>query len=118
MQTKEIIESYYDGIAQKKGWESVISEEIIFSGAGPKTVGKTAYIEGTSRFLRAVKSSKVVTLIIEGDKACAVVRYELVSPKGKEMSSEVAEILSVRDGKIDSSSIFFDTAGFKEFMAQ
>jgi ketosteroid isomerase-like protein len=34
------------------------------------------------------------------------------------MSSDVAEILSVRDDKIDSSSIFFDTAGFKEFMAQ
>jgi len=118
MQTKEIIESYYDGIAQKKGWESVISEEIIFSGAGPKTVGKTAYIEGTTRFLKAVKTSKIITLILEGNKACAVIRYELVSPKGKEMSSEVAEILSVRDGKIDSSSIFFDTAGFKEFMAQ
>ena len=118
MQTKEIIERYYDGIAQKKGWESLISEEIAFSGAGPKTTGKSAYIEGTSRFLRAVKTSKVVTLIIEGDKACAVVRYELVSPKGKEISSEVAEILSVQDGKINSSSIFFDTAGFKEFMAQ
>ena len=118
MQTKEIIERYYDGIAQKKGWESEISEGIAFSGAGPKTTGKAAYIEGTSRFLRAVKTSKVVILIIEGNKACAVVRYELVSPKGKEMSSEVAEILSVGDGKINSSSIFFDTAGFKEFMAQ
>jgi ketosteroid isomerase-like protein len=118
MQTKEIIEKYYDGIAQKKGWESGISEEIVFSGAGPKTKGKTAYIEGTGRFLRAVKASNVVTMIVEGNKACAVIRYELVSPKGKEMSSEVAEILSVKNGKIDSSSIFFDTVAFRDFMAQ
>jgi ketosteroid isomerase-like protein len=118
VQTKEIIQSYYDGIAQKKGWESVISDEIAFSGAGPKTKGKTAYIEGTGKFLRAVKSSKVVTMIIEGDKACTIVRYELVSPKGNNMSSDVAEILSVKNGKIDSSTIFFDTAAFKDFMAQ
>jgi ketosteroid isomerase-like protein len=118
MQTKEIVESYYDGVAQKRWWESIISEEIAFTGPGINSKGKNAYVEATARFLRAVKISKVIQMIIEGDNVCAIVRYDLESPKGNRMSSDVAEILSVRNGKIDSSTIFFDTIAFKEFTAK
>jgi hypothetical protein len=32
MNTKELFETYYDGLAQKKGWESVISDDFKFVG--------------------------------------------------------------------------------------
>jgi ketosteroid isomerase-like protein len=119
MTTKEIIQKYYDGIARKDGWQNVISDDVTFGGTGVKsTQGKDAYIEATSNFLRAVKTSKVKDMIIDGDKACAVVHYELASPKGNSAGLDVAELLSVKHGKIDSSTIFFDTAAFRAFMAQ
>ena len=55
---------------------------------------------------------------MEGEKACVIVHYELMSPKGNSASSDVAEILVVKDGKIGSSTIYFDTAAFANFMAQ
>ena len=119
MQTKEIVQSYFDGIAQKNGWERFISDEMIFIGPRMgRTTGKDAYIEATARFLRVVDSSKVSQMIIEGDNASVIARYELLSPIGNRLSADIAEIMTVRNGKIASSAIFFDTAGFQDFMAE
>ena len=118
MTTKEIIKRYYDGIAHKDGWQSIISDEITFTGAGPSTKGKDAYITATTRFLGSVKGSSITDLIIEGNKACALVNYELLSPKGNTANCVVAEILKVNEDKITASTIFFDTAAFRNFIAQ
>lgn len=115
---QETIKGYYDGIKRKDGWQDLVSDGIVFGGTGVKaTKGKAAYIEGTGQFLRAVKDSQVREMIVEGDKACVIVHYDLMSPKGNTASSDVAEILVVKDGKIDASTIYFDTAAFGAFMA-
>lgn len=36
----------------------------------------------------------------------------------RKRARDVAEILTVKDGKIGSSAIFFDTKAFQDFMAQ
>jgi len=89
-----------------------------FSGGGQFLVGKQAYIDATESFLQLVKGVKIKTLIIEGEKAGAVIDYKLQSPKGNTASCEVAEILSIKDSKINSSDIYFDTAAFRNFLAQ
>ncbi len=49
MSTKELLEAYYNGLAQKKGWDSVLSEDFKFTGGDmTKTdplAGKQAYNE-------------------------------------------------------------------------
>lgn len=116
--TQETVQSYYEGIKRKDGWQDFVSDSILFDGTGVKaTKGKEAYIQVTSQFLRAVKSSQVREMIIEAERACVIVHYELISPKGNSATSDVAEILLVKDGKIDSSTIYFDTAAFNAFMA-
>jgi hypothetical protein len=56
MTTKELLDKYYEGFAQKTGWESVISDDFKFVGedmVNPNTtVGKAAYIEVIKRFSR------------------------------------------------------------------
>lgn len=74
------------------------------------------YVEALGRFLRVAKSVEVKKLIVEGNDACVIASYALKSPKGNSAACVVAEILFVRGGKIASSSIFFDTAAFREFM--
>ena len=117
--TRETITRYYEGIKQKDGWQAFVSDHITFDGTGVKsTKGKDAYVESTSQFLRVVKTSQVKEMIVEGERACVLMHYELMSPKGNNASSDVAEILLEKDGKIDSSTIYFDTAAFNNFMAQ
>ncbi len=116
MTTEEIVQGYYDGVALKDGWQSVISESMAFAQPGANTKGKDAYVEVTARFLQKVKSSKVKELIVEGDNAYALVDYEVVSTRGDTRWFYVAEILSVKDEKIASSTILFDTAAFKAFL--
>jgi len=116
--TKEIIAAYYDQISQKGDWQSIISDNITFTSIGKITYTKKAYVEATSRFLEVVKSLKINEFIVEGNKACITVEYNLQSPKGNTTSCEVAEVLMVQNDKINSSCIFFDTDSLKKFMAQ
>ncbi len=115
---QETLRGYYDGIKRKNGWQTFVADDIKFGGTGVKsTTGKDTYIDATDQFLRAVKTSQVKEMIVDGDKACVVVHYELMSPKGNSASSDVAEVLTVKNGKITSSMIYFDTAAFNTFMA-
>jgi ketosteroid isomerase-like protein len=118
MSTRETVLRYYAGISQKSEWHYLISDNIMFSGTGLKsTTGRDNYIQAINNFLQSVKTSKVKEMIVDGKKACAVVRYDMVSPKGKNISFDVAEILVVKNEKIESSDIFFDTTAFAAFMA-
>jgi ketosteroid isomerase-like protein len=115
--TKETITKYYDGVKKKNGWESVISDDMLFTMGTQTTKGKPSYVEITSRFLRAVTDSNVKEVIVEGNKACVLVAYDLRSPKGNTSTKDVVEILKVDSGKIVASSIYFDTEDFRKFMA-
>jgi len=116
--TKEIIQQYYDAINQKGDWQSLIAEDFDFTGPGQITHSKKEYVEATNRFLQVVKSLKINEFIVEDNKACITVEYNLQSPKGNSSSCEVAEVLMVQDDKINSSCIFFDTAAFRSFITQ
>ncbi len=100
MTTNELLETYYKGLQQKKGWESVISDDFKFVG-GDMT--KTDPVLG--------KSAK--EMIVEGDRAFVRANYDYVFPNGRSMSGDVAELWRVRDGKLDSLTIFFDTGTFQ-----
>jgi ketosteroid isomerase-like protein len=115
MATRDVIQSYFDRLKQKKEWESFFAEDVDFyqfTSPNKHTKGKAAYIEATKRFYSSILSAEVRDLIIEGEKACALTRYELQPPKGNPFNSDVAEIFTVRDGKIVSYAIYFDTAPF------
>ena len=118
MSIKTIVEAYYGGIARGDDWQSFIADDVTFSRPGSITKGKDAYIKATSGFLRLVEGSNVKELIVEGNKAFALVHYDLLSPKGNSDSSDVAELLAAMGGKIAVLTIVFDTAAFSEFMAR
>lgn len=51
-------------------------------------------------------------MIVDGEKACAFTRYELQAPNGGRFTSDVAELFTVKDGRIETFSIYFDSAPF------
>ena len=53
-------------------------------------------------------------MLVEDDNACAIVSYDLISPKGNSFKAEIAEIWKIKNGKLDSVAIYFDTAFFQK----
>ena len=61
-----------------------------------------------------ISALEVRLLLVDGERACALARYDLQPPGGPAFRSDVAEIYGVRDGKIVSFEIFFDSAPFPQ----
>jgi len=116
METKALLEIYYKGFAQKRDWDSVLSDDFKFTGGdmiNPNaTIGKAAYIEVIKRFSRLFTTMRVKEMIVEGDNACVIANYDYVFPNGKSINGNVAEIWKAKDGKLGSLTIFFDTLTF------
>ncbi len=117
---RDIVEKYFAAI-NKGGWESYIADDICFTvyvlGAPRQVSGKEAYVGATKRFLQIAKSVELKQLIVEGTNASAISSYKLHSPSGNTSTCDVAEHLTVNDGKLKSNTIFFDSAGFNAFIA-
>jgi ketosteroid isomerase-like protein len=113
---KELLETYYKGFAQKKGWDSVISDDFKYTGGDmTKTtplIGKAEYVKVIERFSRIFQNMRVKEMIIDGDKACILGNYDFKFPNGVTVNGEVAEIWTAKNGKLDSLRIFFDTLTF------
>lgn len=117
MTTRELLETYYAGFARKKGWESVISDDFEFVGGDMTKTdplrGKSPYVDVIKRFGSLFTTMRVKEMIVEEDRAFVRANYDYVFPNGKSMNGDVAELWTVKDGKLDSLTIFFDTATFQ-----
>jgi len=118
MTTKETIQKYFAALNEKKDWELYIADSIVFTSPGGKTESKEAYVKATNGFLRFVKLVKISKLIVEGYNASVIAHYRLQGPNGITSESKIAEIFEVKNNKIKSSAVFFDTAAFREFVAK
>jgi ketosteroid isomerase-like protein len=114
---RELLKRYYDGVSKGGEWSHLLSENFLLTGTVPKeSRGRDLYVNNS--FFKMVKGLRVKELITEGDSGFAIISYDLVSPKGKPFSSEVAEFWKAKEGKLDSVAIYFDTAAFSSFLAQ
>ncbi|MCI0443972.1 nuclear transport factor 2 family protein [bacterium] len=115
MATEETIQGYFDSLKQRKDWKSFLADDMTFTSyTSPvnKISGKDAYIEATKRFYSSIVSMEVRDIMIDDQKALALTHYELKHPRGNIFTSDVAEIFTLKNGKIISFEIYFDTAPF------
>src|SRR5262245_59172043 len=111
----DTIREYFDRLGRKQDWASLLADDFVFTSCTSpvrQIPGKAGYVEGTRRFFSMITSVEVRHLLVEGDRACALTRYQLQRPDGSAFASDVAEIFSVSDGKIRSLDIYFDTAPY------
>jgi ketosteroid isomerase-like protein len=114
--TRELLNKYYKALSSKGDWHSMLSPDIVLSGTiARETKGKEAFV--SNNFFKMVKSLKVKQMIVEEENACAIVSYDLVSPKSKRFASEVAEVWMAQNGELVSLAIYFDTAAFQQSMS-
>jgi ketosteroid isomerase-like protein len=119
MTTKDLVLSFYDGLAKKNdGWQKHLAEDVVFTDAGMNIheVNKQGFIKSFDNFLRGVETVRVTQLIVENENACAIANYDFVSPRGGKLNQSVAEIWKTADGKLVSLTIYFDLTAFRNFM--
>jgi ketosteroid isomerase-like protein len=115
MTTRDTIQAYFGSLKQKTGWDSFLSDDLrftSFTSPNKRVEGRAAYLESTKRFYSMIAALEVRDLLVDGHKACALTRYELQPPGGPAFGSDVAEVFEVRDGKISSFDIYFDSSPF------
>ena len=113
MTTKDTVQSYLNSI--RGGFESLLTDDARFSSfTSPvrEVSGKPAFVAATKNFYAKVASFELRDMMIDGDRACALTRYQVRGPNGT-FSSDVAEIFKVKNGKIDSLAIYFDATPYK-----
>ena len=59
-----------------------------------------------------IKAVEVKGILVDGERACALTRYELQARGGSAFQSHVPELFEVCGGKITSLEIYFDSAPF------
>jgi ketosteroid isomerase-like protein len=114
MTTRDAVQGYFNALKQRSGWESFLSDTMTFTSyTSPvkQATGKDAFLQATKRFYSSIVSFEVRDLIVENERACASTRYELQGPDGR-FSSDVAELFTVKNGRIESFAIYFDSAPF------
>lgn len=112
---EQLLERYYGDIAGKKTWDSLLAEDFLLSGTVVKeTRGRQAYVDNP--FFKLVREARVKEMLAQGDRAFAIVSYDLLSPKGRAMTCDVAEFWKAEAGRLCSIAIYFDTAAFNKFM--
>ena len=78
-----------------------------------QVAGRDAYLQATKRFYSSIRKVQLRELLVDGDRAVALTHYELQRPNGADtFTTDVAEVFAVRDGKIASFDIYFDSAPF------
>lgn len=114
--TRELLDIYYKGFSEKANWESVIADDFEYIGGDMNnitpTIGKQAYIEIIKRFSQRFETMKVQQMIIDGDKASVIGNYDFIFPNGVKINGNVSENWTVKNGKLQSLILYFDTHTF------
>ncbi len=119
MSTEEVVKSYYESQNQKDNqWKDLWSGDAVFSDASQTLLakGKESVIQSFMPVLKGVESLKISQLIVEGEKACSIISYTYVNPKGEKMNQDVAEVAEVDGGKLAKLTIYFDLTAYRSFM--
>ena len=114
--TRQLLETYYKGFAEKANWEHTIADNFEYVGGDMNNtkpvIGKQAYIEIIKRFSQRFEAMRVKQMVIEGDKASVIGNYDFQFPNGVKINGNVSENWTVKDGKLQSLTIYFDTLTF------
>lgn len=117
MEIREVIQNYYSAIDRKEGWEAMVTDTVTIKGTGIKPAfGKQEFIRIIENFMAGVKKSSSSKIISSGSSACVLRKYEVLTPVGESVELDASEIVVVKEEKINSLELYFESEGFDEFM--
>ena len=97
-----------DGVARHVG------DDIQFVGPLMATTGAEAYVEINRQLLPNHLATRMKVQFENGDHVCSIYEMDLRTPDGGSLTVEMADWITVADGKISSQRIYYDPRKFAE----
>ena len=94
---------------------SLAAENFSFVGPTLQVEGKDAFFEAASGLSSILKGHTILKQFEDGDEVCSIYDFEIETPAGSG-SVTMSEWCTVRDGRLTSARLVFDTAAFNALM--
>jgi ketosteroid isomerase-like protein len=91
------------------GAADLLAEDFSFRGPMLHADGRDAFLQGASALGPIVRGNEMLRQWEDGDEVCSVYEFKVQTPVGA-ASIPMTEWVRVRDGKLVSARLIFDTA--------
>ncbi|HEX9505988.1 MAG TPA: nuclear transport factor 2 family protein [Acidimicrobiia bacterium] len=96
---------------------ALIADDFVFEGPMLQSVGKAAFVEGSRGLQPIARGHTLLRQFEDGDEVFSLYDFDVETPAGSG-SVTMAEWNVVRDGRLASARLVFDTAAFAALMPQ
>ncbi len=96
---------------------ALIADDFVFEGPMLQSVGKAAFVAGSRGLQPIARGHTLLRQFEDGDEVCSLYDFNVETPAGSG-SVTMAEWNVVRDGRLASARLVFDTAAFAALMPQ
>jgi ketosteroid isomerase-like protein len=113
----EVFREYLDRFTSGdlEGASELLAEDFSFEGPMLKAEGRDAFLEGASGLGPIVRGHRMLRQWEDGEEVCSVYEFEVETPIGAG-SIPMTEWARVRDGRLVSARLIFDTAQMSPLM--
>jgi len=113
----EVFRSYLDRFTagDLEGASALLSEDFEFQGPMLQVRGRDAFLDGASGLLPIVRGNRMLRQWEDGEEVCSVYEFNVETGAGSG-AIPMSEWARVRDGKLVSARLFFDTAQMAALM--
>lgn len=117
MSNAEIFRSYLERFTSgdRIGAAELLTDDFCFHGPILESQGKAAFLDGSAGLVPIMRGAEIRRQWEDGDEVCSFYDFKIETPAGAG-SIAMAEWNTVRDGKLASARLVFDTAAMQAFM--
>ena len=94
---------------------ALVADDFSFEGPMLQVDGKDAFFEAVSGLASIIKGHTILKQFEDGDEVCSIYDFEIETRAGAG-SVTMSEWCRVRDGRLTSARLVFDTAAFNALM--
>ncbi len=95
--------------------QSLIADDFSFAGPMLQVTGKEEFFAGASQLLPIMRGYRMLRQWEDGDEVCSIYEFKIETPAAAG-AIVMTEWCKVREGRLASSRLVFDTAAFNKLM--
>jgi len=113
--TRDVVDTYLDAWKTKNAdaIAACVHPDVHFTGPMTELRGRDAFVEGARKMFPLLQEYRVRAVLTNGNQAVCVYDFVCREPVGV---SRTAELITLKDGRVASSEIFFDARPFEKLI--
>jgi len=119
MSNAEIFRSFLERFTQGdvEGAAHLLDDNFVFTGPILQSTNKADFLSGSATAASMAKGCEIHRQWVDGDSVCSIYDFKVETPVGTG-SIPMAEWSEIKNGKLVSSRLIFDTANMAALMPQ